>query len=253
MKKIVATILTCFVIVTLAHAQKDNSKVDEKIYNKLSNLFTMDKFVKCIEECEHMIKNDNYARSPYPYLYMSMCYYAIYQDQESYDMKKYKDPLRKALGFMGRFKKKDKSGDISQENSDFLRELKNASLTECANLLEKNDVKNLPNLARDIAKNYDKDEGMLLMSGVYLYKSNVKTDGDRNVEMAMNMLKKKQAEGNAKFDYDQEEALAKGFIMYTDYLVDAKDAAKAKTVMQFAKDILPSNEKIAKQAEKIMK
>src|SRR5258705_13958817 len=131
MKKIVFTLLTCFVIVTVANAQKekkDYSKEDEKIYNKLANLFTMDKFVKCIEECENYIKNENTARSPYPYLYESMSYLAIYQDIDNHDVKKFKDPLRKAMSYYGRFKKKDKSGEIKAENEEYTRELKKAVL-----------------------------------------------------------------------------------------------------------------------------
>src|SRR5438874_13177677 len=97
MKKITLTFLTFLMIALFAHAQKDNSKEDEKISNKLSNLFTMDKFAKCIEESESYIKNENTARSPYPYLYESMSYYAIAQDPESFDAKKFPQPLRKAM------------------------------------------------------------------------------------------------------------------------------------------------------------
>lgn len=255
MKRILVTLITCFAFVTIANAQKnqkDYTKEDEKIYNKLANLFTMDKFAKCIEECDSYIKDENTARSPYPYLYNSMSYFAIHQDQDSYDMKKYKDPLRKALSFMGRFKKKDKSGELQKENIDYLRDLQKGALLESANLESKKDYKNLQNIARDIAKNYDKDEGMLIISGVYLSRSDVKPEGERNIETGINMLKKKMAEGNAKFDFDQANLLSQAFVIYTDYLSDMKDA-RLKTVMQFAKELLPENEKIKKQEEKIGK
>ncbi len=255
MKKTVATLLTCFIVVSSSIAQKqqkDYSKEDEKIYNKLANLFTMDKFVKCIEECESYIKSESTARSPYPYLYMSMSYFAIHQDQESFDMKKYKDPLRKALSFMGRFKKKDKSGELQKDNAEFLRDLLKGTLLESATMDGKKDFKNLQNIARDMAKNYDKDEAIQIISGVYLLHCDVKPEGERDIETGMNMLKKKKDDGNVKFDSDRADLLSQAFILYTDYLVDSKDA-KAKTVMQFAKDILPENEKIKKQEEKIGK
>jgi hypothetical protein len=255
MKKIAVAFFTCFVAVTFAHAQKqqkDYSKDDEKIYNKLANLFTMDKYVKCIDECESYIKSDNTARSPYPYLYMSMSYFAIHQDMENYDMKKFKDPLRKAISFMGRFKKKDKSGDVQKENSDFLRDLLKGALIESANMDGKKDCKNLQNLARDMAKYYDKDESIQIISGVYLMRFELKPEGERDVETGMNMLKKKKDDGNAKFDSEQTDHLVLAFLNYTDYLSDTKDA-KLKTTMQFAKDILPDNEKLNKQAEKFGK
>jgi hypothetical protein len=232
--------------------KKDYSKEDEKIYNKLANLYTMDNFKKCIEECEKYIKNEKTARSPYPYLYMGMCYLAIYQDQENFDMKKYKDPLRKALGLMGRFKKKDKTGELLKENDDFMRDLRKGVLLETAAMNEKKDYKNLQNLARDVAKNYDKDEAMLIISGVYLDRSDSKIEGERNIETGMNLLKKKKDDGT-KFDSDQADLLTQTFTIYSDYLVDSKDVAKAKSTMSFAKELLPDNEKLNKQAEKIDK
>src|SRR6185369_3085518 len=115
MKKIISASLIMLLMSTFAFSQKDkekekkeNAKDDEKISSKLLNLYAMDKFEKCIEAADSYIKNDNTARSPYPYLYTSMCYLGIYNDQENFDVKKFKDPLRKALGFLGRFKKKDK-------------------------------------------------------------------------------------------------------------------------------------------------
>lgn len=255
MKKFYTILLTCFVIVSLAHAQKqqkDFSKDDEKIYNKLANLFTMDKYVKCLEECESYIKDESTARSPFPYLYMSMCYFAIHQDQESFDMKKYKDPLKKALSFMGRFKKKDKTGEVQKENAEFLNDLMKGALLESSTLDGKKDFKNLQNIAREIAKDYDKDESMLIISGVYLIHSDVKPEGERNIETAMTMLKKRKFDGNLKFDFDQSEHLANAFIMYTDDLANTKDA-RLKSTLQFAKELLPENEKMNKQIEKLGK
>ena len=232
---------------------KKNAKDDEKISTKLLNLYAMDKHEQCIEASDKYIKNESTARSPYPYLYTSMCYLSIHNDQDNYDMKKFKDPLRKSLGFMGRFKKKDKGGELQKENGEFLRELRKATLFAASSLNEKKDFKNLQNLARDIAKNYDKDESMLIIGGMYLCRSDAKIEGERSIETGMNLLKKRKDEGNAKFDSDQSDQLAESFVLYTDYLLEIKDVVKSKSVVQFAKDLLPENEKINKRSDKIMK
>jgi len=249
MKKLATVLLSFLFIASFAKAQKDNSKEDEKIYNKLANMYTMDKFAACIKACDDYIKNDNTARSPYPYLYMSMCYYSIFQDQESFDMKLYKDPLRKAVNFMGRFKKKDKGGELQQENEDYLRDLKKGVLLELANLNDKKDIKMLQSLSRDVAKNYDKDEGMLIISGVYLLRADVKLEGERNIETGMNYLKKKKSEDNLKFSFDDADVLSQAFIQYAEYLNDTKNEASAKTTIAFAKEVLPNSEKLAKYAD----
>lgn len=271
MRKMTATLLVLSMITTLAYSQKDkkesnkkdksenqkekdeNAKDDEKIYNKLINLYTLDKFPACIETADKYIKNDNTARSPYPYLYTSMSYLGIYNDKDNYDLKKFKDPLRKALGFMGRFKKKDKNGELQKENAVYLLELRKAALMESANMNEKKDYKNLQNLARDMAKNYDKDVAMQIISGVYLCRADAKIDGERSIDAGMNLLKKKKDEGSAKLDQTEADFLADSFIMYTDFLMEIKDAAKAKAAIQFAKDMLPENEKVNRQSEKLSK
>lgn len=255
MKKIIFALLSFCLLTTAVYSQKDkkvenekekkeNEKDDEKIYNKLINLHTLDKHEQCIETSDKYIKGEKTARSPYPYLYASMSYLAIHNDRDNYDVKKFRDPLRKAISYMGRFKKKDKSGELQKENAEFLRDLKKSTLQECATKNERKDYKNLQNLGRDVAKNYDKDEAMLIISGVYLCYAQAKIDGDRSIETGMNLLKKRMSEANTSFDNEQTDLLAQAFIFYMDYLVEVKDEAKSKTIMEFAKDLLPGNEKL---------
>lgn len=264
MKRIIFALIVLCTMTSVTYSQKDkkeasgkekekNDKDDEKIYNKLINLYTLDKFEQCIETCDKYIKGESTARSPYPYLYSSMCYLAIHKDRENYDMKQFRDPLRKAVSFIGRFKKKDKSGELQKENGEYLRELKKAALEEAALQNEKKDYKNLQNLGRDISKNYDQDEAMLIISGVYLCNAQAKIEGEKSIETGMNILKKKKSEGNVAFSEEQADLLTQTFIMYTDYLMEIKDVAKSKTVMEFANELLPDNLKISTQSEKVMK
>ncbi len=256
MKNSYSTLLVFFLLIAFANAQKskekDYTKEDEKINNKLSAIFDKDKFADCIDASDSYITDEKTSRSPFPYLFSSMSYFAIYNDQENFDMKKFKDPLRKAISFMGRFKKKDKSGEVQKENSEFLSNLQNAVLSECASLKDKKDLRSLQNLSRDIAKNYDKDAAMLIISGVYLCSSDVKPEGEKNIESGMNFLKKRKADNDTKFDSEESGTLSKAFVLYTDYLSTGKDPVKTKEVMQFASDILPDNDAIKKQSEKIM-
>ena len=145
-------------MIAFANAQKskekDYTKEDEKINNKLFAIFTKDKFADCIDASDSYITDEKSSRSPYPYLFSAMSYFAIYNDQENFDLKKFKDPLRKAISFMGRFKKKDKSGEVQNENAEFLSNLRKAAITESAALKDKKDLRNLQNLSRDIVKNY---------------------------------------------------------------------------------------------------
>src|SRR5436189_2285618 len=86
-------------IITNAYGQ------NEKIFNKLSSLYTLDKYDECIKKAENYMKDSKDGKDAYPCLYASMSYFAIYEGHGDYDPKKFKDPLRKAVMNAGKFLK----------------------------------------------------------------------------------------------------------------------------------------------------
>ena len=239
-KKLTFTLLISLLLVK-ADAQS------EKIFNKLNSLYTLDKYEECIKKAMDYMKDTKNAKDAYPYLYASMSYFAIAQNPEQYDAKKYKDPMRKAVNYSGKFLKRDKNGDLKSESNDFMDQLHKAALRECAYMLKNADTRGLQNLAREMVNDYPKDYPTQITGGTYLLYSSAKSEGDKAVGNALDSLKKKPAITDTLLQKDYVDA----FLLYTDYLVESKDTKKAKTVIKFANDFCPGNDEIKSVFDKL--
>ncbi len=232
-------VLACFSLV------KVNGQ-NEKIFNKLSSLYTLDKYEECIKKAEAYMKDSKDSKDAYPYLYASMSYFAIAQNPEQYD-KKIRDPLRKAVMNAGKFIKRDKKEELRSESNDYLDQLRKASIRECAYMKTNEDQRGLQNLARELTKQYPKDYAMQITAGTYLLYSAAKAEGEKAIGTALDSLKKKPAIEDTLFQREYVDA----FLLYNDYLAETKDTKKAKAVIKFANDFLPGNEDIKSAYDKL--
>ncbi len=240
-KKFTSLLLLMFFLFARAYAQ------DEKIFNKLNTRYTLDNFEDCIKKAQGYAEGRNTSKDAYPYLYMAMSYFSIYQNIDHYDPKIYKDPLRKALINAGKFLKRDKKKELRSESSDFLDQLHKATLKECAYMAKNTDWRNLQNLAREMSKEYPKDYPMQITAGTYLLYSGVKGEGEKAIQTGMDSLKKKPAITDSLLQPDYVNA----FVLYTGYLVETKDTKKAKTVIKFAMDYCPGNNDLKNISDKL--
>jgi hypothetical protein len=262
-KKISYALFTLLFITVASYAQKAKKEKteeprDENKYKKLENYYSLEKYIDCLYKAEGYMEKENYSKDPEPYLYASMCYLAIYKDPDPYPLKKYpelKNPLKDALSNFAKFRKRDKTGEVYEQNKSFADELRGIVMQETEKMYEKKDITHLSSTARDISKAYDKDEVMLMISGAYLSYTNNLSEGIKAAETAMAMLKPKAASAEKpKYTADEEKALAQAFIVYSDYLMSRKDnvnAAKAKDAITLGHTLLTDNDKVSKQFEKI--
>jgi len=262
-KKISYALLALLFITTTSFAQKGKKEKkeepkDENKYKKLENYYSTEKYIDCLYKAEGYMEKESYNKDPEPYLYASMCYLAIFKDPDPYPLKKYpelKNPLKDALSNFAKFRKRDKNGELYEQNKSFADELRGVAMEETSKLYEKKDVAHLSSFSRDISKSYDKDEVMLMISGAYLSYTNNLSEGIKAAETAMAIMKTKSAGSDKpKYTADEEKALAQSFVVYSDYLISRKDnvnAAKAKDAITIAHTLLPDNEKISKQFEKV--
>jgi hypothetical protein len=242
--KRIASLLSLMSLIFISVKTKAQS---EKIFDKLNTLYTLDKFEECIKRANEYVQSSKTQKDAYPYLYLSMCYFSIYQNLDHYDAKSYKDPLRKALNDAAKYRKHDKQEELKGESSDFLGQLRRATFKECAYMKKNSDSKGLQNLAVEMVKDYPKDYTAQLIAGTYLLYANYKSEGQKAIDGALDSLKETTPVTDSIFQIDYVNA----FSLYANYLIETKDNSKAKTVIAEGMDICPGNEDLSNLTAKL--
>jgi len=243
MRKI-AFILVAALGIGQAQAQKEK-------YTKLFDMYTMEKYEKCIDAALGYTESEKTAKDPEPYLYISMSYFEMSKDPDRFDSKKhpeYKDPLKKSVGYAAKLTKRDKDGSFRADNKEFLEELKEATMEAIKGMYERKETSKYVSLSKDFSKAFDKDYPIMLFTGIYMVYGNSQSDGMKNIDVSMENLKKTGIPSEG-FDRLSKRALTDGFVMYSTFLNDNKDKKKAQSVIAFAKELLPESEEIKKQEE----
>jgi hypothetical protein len=258
-KKITALAIAFILCAGISFAQKEKkSKKEEEPeskWKKLDELFAAQKYAQCLYTAQKYMDNDKYAKDAEPFLYASKSYLEVFKDPDKFPVKKYeefKNPLKDALSNFAKFRKKDKTGEKFAENKEYADELKRNVIDETSKMNAIKDASKMASIARDVIKTFNTDEVMMMMSGTYLLITNNMSEGLKTTDSAVATLRHK-AVNIEKPAYNEVEknALSHSFILYSDYLVTKKDAAKAKDMIALAGDLLPENADVKNQAVKI--
>lgn len=234
----------------------DEREKNLKTYQKLDNYYVTDKFDKCVDAAMGYTENDKYSKDPEPFLYTSMGFLGVYRNPDKYTLKKYpdyKDPLRKSLSYFGKFRKRDKTGEVFQSNSLFAAELKTETINFMNDLVsaEKQDKTRMGGYAREIGKAFPDDGVLLLLGGTHLVLSGNAGDGVKMIDSCYKYL---SAIEEPKFDEAETNCLSKYSVLYTDYLLNLKkkeSADKAAKFLELAAKLLPSDPGIKEQQVKV--
>jgi len=260
--KRIALLAIIFTIPFFSYSQKSKSKEkdssskekDNDKYKKLDNLYVLERYDKCIDASMGYTENDKTSKDPEPYLFCSMGFLGVYRNPDKYTLKKYpdfKDPLRKSLNYYGKFRKRDKTGELHGQNNLFEGDLKNETFHIMDDFLEKNDKTKMGGYAREINKAFPDDGVMSLVSGSNLVMSGNAGDGYKLIDTAYKQLSSLE---EAKFTETEASYMSKYFVLYTDYLLTQKkkeSTEKAKSLIELAAKLLPEDAAIKEQNVKI--
>ncbi|MBK5286414.1 MAG: hypothetical protein JJE25_13530 [Bacteroidia bacterium] len=262
LKNFSALLIVIFFLPFAAVAQKGKVKEkdsgskekDDDKYKKLDNYYVLERFDKCIDASMSYTESDKTSKDPEPYLYCSMGFLGVYLNPDKYTLKKYpdfKDPLRKSLNYYGKFRKRDKTGELHEQNDLYENNLKNETFHIMDDFLEKNDKTKMGGYAREINKAFPDDGVMTLLSGSHLVLSGNAGDGYKLIDTAYKQLSSVE---DRKFTETEASYLSKYFVLYTDYLLNQKkkeSTEKAKSLIELAAKLLPEDAAIKEQYAKI--
>lgn len=219
---------------------------------KLMDFYVMGKYEDCAWRAEKLTQNDKYRRDPEPYLYVAMSFYQIHMNKEEYDEELYKDPLKDAMKYAAKFRKKDKDTTMYMDNTEFFIELRRESLSAGRFFFKDANYRKAASLFKRIAKFVPEDHLVLYMTGMYSMLSRNVGEGALQIKTAREGIEKDLAAGTFEIDDDIAEDLLDTIIAYSDFLAETQDDRPgAIETIEFAQKLIPDNVKLRNQKVKL--
>ena len=214
--------------------------------SKLFDMYAFEKYEDCAFKAEAMTESSKHSKNPEPYLYLSMCYLQISKiDPDELDQE-YKDPLKDALKYADKFRKKDKEDEMYNQNLDYFKDLKRAGIYRANQEYSEKGARKAAYYYKMILKFDEHDDNIRFMYGV----SNLialNSQGAMDVNEAVKGINEKYKNSAYVKDEISEPVLVDGFIKYTAFLLEKNQEDSAKATIRMAKDLLPENEDIVKE------
>lgn len=228
-----------------ASAQVMNSE-----FQKLFDLYTMEKYDKCAYKAESYTRKDKYRREPEPYLYLALCMYQAHLHPELFQ-DEFKDPMKDALKYAYQFRKKDKTGELYEANRFLLDKIREEALDRAKFYFNDSDYRKASAEFSRILKVVPDDVNILFIGGVADILSKNMTQGERNISQALDTLRAQEANHSFMKDDVTHEMLIKAFVSYTDYLVENGQTDRAMEIIVLGRKLMPDDPKLKAQYKKI--
>ena len=237
--------LPLILIILLPLAFPLRAQVKNGEFQKLFDLYAMERYDKCAFKAESYTRKDKYRREPEPYLYLALCLYQGYMNPDEWDFTEdFRDPIKDALKYAYKFRKYDKKGSLYQENRVAIDKIRELALERALDYYnEKNYYKAASEFKR-IMKVVPDDPNIVFITGVAMIQSRDAVQGERNVNRALDSLRLFRKERRFEKDPVTHDVLIQTFVSYTDYLVEQERLEDALIIITFGRRLIPSDPKL---------
>ncbi len=237
-------------ILVLMGLMSARAQVRNSDFQKLFDLYTMEDYDKCAYKAEKYTPKDKYRRDPEPYLYMAMCFYQAHVQPEKFNQE-FDNPLKDALKYAYKFRKKDKTGELYDANRELLDKIRSEALFNAKFYYNDSDYRKASNEFKRIQKVIPDDFNVMLMTGVADIMSKNASQGERLVIIAMDSIRAQDGSGVWEKDEVTYDIMIKGIVGYTNYLSEVKRLEEAQETLTFARKLVPDDATLKSQYKKI--
>jgi tetratricopeptide (TPR) repeat protein len=233
-------------ILTLALSFPSLAQVVNSDFQKLYDLYTMEKYEKCAYKAESYTRKDKYRRSAEPYLYMALCHYQAHVHPELFT-NEFPDALKDAMKYAYKFRKKDKTGELYEPNKFLLDKIREEALMQAKFYYNNEDYRKAASEFKRILKVLPDDVNIMFMTGVSMIESKNLGEGQKFVDQALDSLKLFEEQNRFEKDEVTHEMLIKGVIAYTKYLDENAKLEKALEIITMIRKLIPDEPRIKTQ------
>lgn len=164
-------------------------------YDELLELVVDENYEKCLYKAVKYTENDKTKKDALPYAYMSMAFFRISQSDDPDLKDKYPKAAKDALKYLVKFRKKDKENEYVAEFTDFISEVRVATIFEAEQNSDEEKYTKSKGLYKYLTDVDEKDPGAWLMRGHSEWMMKSKKDAKNSWEEAEKILKEQGIRG----------------------------------------------------------
>jgi len=205
---------------------------------KLAKLYNSGKYESCLYKAENLTFKEDHKRDPEPYLYMAMCFYELANSPDEYIREDYKDGLKQAVKSTAKFIKKDKKGEMYNDNIEFVNKVRKAQFDIIDNYFKNEEYRKAATASKSYSKlNREPDYCILYFRGISEVLSNNISQGNRDISDATDKIN----EGVFNIDKIFKPLISTSIIKFSEYLVGENKKDEALKNIILGKKILPND------------
>ena len=219
-------------------------QVSNPEFDKVAKKYEKGSYESALESAESLIDNDKHRKKPEPYLWASMCHYAIHNSDDDKLKSRFKSPLRDALKYAGKAVQKDKNGNIVDNNSDYYATMKTEGVAYAQEFEADGNYRKALYTYKQILKFAPNDPYILFVKGVTDIRQNAAFEAEKAISVSFPILEKNYRNLDYKPDPISSPILKGALVYYIDKLIEDAYVDSAKNVALSARVIFPLDEDI---------
>jgi hypothetical protein len=211
------------------------SAQDDEDFEDLRILYMDGKYEKLIKKADRYTDDDDTRKDPTPYLYLSKAYYEMSRMEEFAEDYPPEKAFRDALKWASKYRRKDKQGELFDENDLYFRELKESALIEANGLISDQKYSRAKRYFDSICDFDPTDPGAWLMLGICKVEIRNVREAEMDFQKAGEVLHTRDL---STLNSIERKLLRDGILTYSDYLVEQSMRDSARVTMELAKPVL---------------
>ena len=220
------------------------SQVANPEFDKVAKKYEKGSYESALESAESLIDNDKHRKKPEPYLWASMCHYAIHTSDDEKLQSRFKSALRDALKYAGKAVQKDKNGNIVENNSEYFLTMKTEGVAYAQDYEKEENYRKALYTYKQILKFDSEDPNILFVKGVTDLRQNADFEAEKAISASFPVLEKNYRNLEYKPDPISEPLLKGALVYYIDKLIADAYVDSARNVILSARVIFPLDEDI---------
>ena len=227
------------------------SQVQGGSYEKLQKAYNKQDFESCLYKAIDMTYNDKTKRDAEPYLYVALCYYQMSLSSDPDIIDDYPKALNNAMKYLQKFKKKDKTKVLYNQNKENINLIFSEYLQEAIDYYNEKIYKKAAYNFGQIAKLYPQQPEYLYIKGACSSSvsdyNGVRQSFTASVPQILAQIEKQEFSPNSKI----KNILNTAIINYTIYLEENNKLDSAQSNLNFGLKMFPNNALITTKLDEI--